>query len=109
MADKLVVMVGSDFGRTPSYNSGNGKDHWSVTSVILMGAGIPGNKVIGASDARHRPLKISPSTLQPDENGLRIEPGHIHLALRRLAGIEDSEPVRKLFPLIGTADLKLLG
>lgn len=108
IADKLVVMIGSDFGRTPGYNGNMGKDHWSITSVILMGAGIPGNRVIGTTDARHRPILVDPATLQPKENGIRIEPKHIHFALRKLAGIEAAEPSRQLFPLLSTEDLPLL-
>lgn len=108
IADKLVVMVGSDFGRTPGYNSNNGKDHWSITSVLLMGAGIPGNTVIGTTDERHRPHSVDPATLQTSESGIRIEPKHIHFALRKLAGIEAAGPSRQLFPLIGTEDLPLL-
>lgn len=109
IADKLVVMVGSDFGRTPGYNSNNGKDHWSVTSVLLMGSGIPGNKVIGTSTHRHKSIEVNPTTLQPDESGIRIEPKHIHRALRKLAKIEDAEPSRQLFPLLDAEDLPLLG
>lgn len=63
VADKLVVVVGSDFGRTPYYNSNNGKDHWSVTSMMIMGAGIPGNTVIGASDARFSLKTVDPDSL----------------------------------------------
>lgn len=113
IADKLTVVIGSDFGRTPGYNEGNGKDHWSVTSVMLMGRGISGNRVIGKTtdgdrNAAHRPFKVDPSTLAISEGGIRIEPKHIHLALRKLAGIEDHKTVRQLFPLLDTADLPLL-
>ena len=31
--DQLVVVVQSEMGRTPNYNNGNGKDHWSIGSV----------------------------------------------------------------------------
>src|SRR6185436_4437976 len=48
--DKLVVVVQSEMGRTPTYNSGNGKDHWSVGSALFLGRGIKGNQVIGATD-----------------------------------------------------------
>ena len=37
LTDKVIVMIGSDFARTPWYNDGNGKDHWSITSMMLMG------------------------------------------------------------------------
>jgi hypothetical protein len=94
IADKMVVAVGSDFGRTPGYNDGNGKDHWSITSMMLMGAGIRGNRVLGGTTERHRPLTINPNTLALDEAGIRVKPGHIHRALRKLAEVEGSEASR---------------
>lgn len=50
IAQQVVVVMGSDFGRSPGYNSGQGKDHWSVTSMMMIGDGIAGNRVIGATD-----------------------------------------------------------
>ncbi|MEW5848678.1 MAG: DUF1501 domain-containing protein [Myxococcota bacterium] len=107
VADKVVVVMGSDFGRTPRYNSTNGKDHWSITSMMMMGPGIVGNRVIGATDGDHRPLTVNPTTLQQDPNGVRVTPEHVHLALRKLAGVQESEAA-KAFPL-GGQELPLLG
>ncbi len=106
VADKMVVIVGSDFGRTPGYNDGAGKDHWSITSMMLMGRGIPGNKVIGATTERHGPLKVDPASLTVSDSGVRIKPGHIHRAIRKLAGISGSELDRQ-FP-ITDEDMPLL-
>jgi hypothetical protein len=106
IGDRVVVVVGSDFGRTPGYNDGNGKDHWSITSMMLMGGGIRGNRVIGATDERHRPHTVNPQTLALDPNGVRIKPVHVHRALRRLAGIEAAAPAER-FP-ISAEDLPLL-
>ena len=89
MADRVVVLIGSDFGRTPYYNANRGKDHWSITSFMLMGAGIPGNTVIGASDEGHNPLTVNPETLELDEAGVRITPAHIHQQIRKLAGVDE--------------------
>ena len=44
MDDQIVVVVGSEFARTPGYNGGNGKDHWPITSMIVMANGIDGNR-----------------------------------------------------------------
>jgi uncharacterized protein (DUF1501 family) len=33
--EQLVVIVQSEMGRTPTYNDGNGKDHWSIGSVMF--------------------------------------------------------------------------
>jgi hypothetical protein len=102
IADQLVVAIGSDFARTPWYNATNGKDHWSVTSMMLMGAGIRGGRVIGATDENQLPVLVNPSTLQADPGGIRLTPGHVHSALRRLAGIE-SHPLTAPYMLDGEA------
>jgi hypothetical protein len=94
IADKLVVVMGSDFGRTPGYNDTNGKDHWSITSMMLMGAGIRGNRVIGATDERHRALKVNRTTFQPDDSGIVLKPDFVHAELRRLAGVDQSQLAR---------------
>ena len=59
--DRVGLVIGSDFGRTPKYNAGNGKDHWPITSMMMMGAGIRGNRVIGATDEERRPVTVDPA------------------------------------------------
>ncbi len=95
LSDKLYVAVGSDFGRTPTYNTGNGKDHWNVTSMLIAGPGITGGRVIGGTDDQLRPLsvdKTNPATLlgYDDPAGTRILPAHIQRALRKKLGLEGS-------------------
>jgi hypothetical protein len=84
---KVTVLIASDFGRTPFYNDGNGKDHWNVTSMMAMGASIRGNRVVGSTDAHVEALPINPQTLEYDPNGVILTPEHIHVALREVAGI----------------------
>jgi len=94
VGDKVIVMAGSDFGRTPGYNTDDGKDHWNITSMLLMGAGIPGGKLVGKTTDRHGPVKLDPATLQESAGGIALKPGHIHRALRKLAGIDQSEVLK---------------
>jgi len=99
--DKLVVVMQSEMGRTPNYNKGNGKDHWSIGSIMFMGRGqgIVGNRVIGATDEKQFLVPINPLSLATDaENGIRVRPEHIHAALRQFAGI-DTHAFSKQFPL----------
>jgi hypothetical protein len=97
--EKLVVVIQSEMGRTPNYNKGNGKDHWSIGSILFMGHGIRGNRVIGATDEKQFCVPIQPGTLACDpEKGIRVRPEHIHAELRALAGIAD-HPSSKRFPL----------
>ncbi len=97
--DKLVIILQSEMGRTPTYNNGNGKDHWSIGSIMFLGPGIAGNRVLGATDEKQQLVPIHPTTLEIDkEQGVRVRPEHIHLALRRFAGIEN-HAFSKQFPL----------
>jgi len=96
--DRIVVVVGSDFGRTNKYNDGNGKDHWPVTSMMFMGNSqqvITGNRVVGQSTDAHKAVKIDPVSFAPDvdntnSQSIRITPAYVHRALRKLAGVDNS-------------------
>jgi uncharacterized protein (DUF1501 family) len=49
---KTLVMVSSEFGRTPKINQTAGRDHWpKVFSVMLAGGGIKGGTILGSSNA----------------------------------------------------------
>ncbi len=101
IADKVVVMLSSEMGRTPKYNAGNGKDHWSITSAVMMGAGIPGGRVIGGTNENVAAMKIDPDTFAlkdaKDPTGVLITPAMIHDALRIKAGVKDD--FRRTFPI----------
>ncbi|MEY2407469.1 MAG: hypothetical protein QOF48_139 [Verrucomicrobiota bacterium] len=105
--EKLVVVVQSEMGRTPTYNKGNGKDHWSIGSIMFLGPGIRGNRVIGATDEKQFHVPLNPQNLACDKDkGIRVRPEHIHEALRQFAGIEN-HPLSKKFPL-GVPDKEIL-
>jgi Protein of unknown function (DUF1501) len=52
LLDRTLVMVSSEFGRTPKINKDAGRDHWpKVFSVALAGGGVKKGFVFGASNA----------------------------------------------------------
>jgi hypothetical protein len=52
MLETTMVVVLSDFGRTPKVNPSAGRDHWSTASVALFaGGGIRGGQAVGATNA----------------------------------------------------------
>ena len=52
MLDSTLVMVTTEFGRTPKLNKDNGRDHWArAYSMLLAGGGITRGQIYGASDA----------------------------------------------------------
>jgi len=90
LADRLVVMVGSDFGRTPRYNDGNGKDHWPINSALIMKKKAAwANRVVGASDEGHNALAINPTSLAVDNgaSGQVVTPAHVQQVLRDVSGV----------------------
>ena len=110
LTDKVVILVGSDFARGPFYNGPNdndGKDHWPIGSFLALGAGIEGNRVIGATTIDQRPMGVDVSTLKTVEAsaGAVLSATHIHHAIRDLAGLS---ALTADFPLTG-AKLPLFG
>ncbi len=61
LLNETLVVVMSDFGRTPRVNKDAGRDHWiHCYSVLLAGAGIRGGTVYGASDDQAAWVKDRP-------------------------------------------------
>jgi uncharacterized protein (DUF1501 family) len=93
LSNRIFIRVYSEFGRTP-LNAGDGKDHLSIGSQVLMEANpVWGNRVFGASGPRHEMLKINTATGAVDPiNGVVITPRHIHAVLRNYLGIQTTDP-----------------
>jgi len=94
LSDKLTVVVGSEFSRTPEYNSlDNGKDHWNTSSYMLFGPGIRGGRVLGATAGNQYPEHVNPKNpaalLSEESGGIVLKPGHVHHALRRALGLSE--------------------
>ena len=108
LADRLVVVMGSDFGRTNKYNAELGKDHWPIGSFIVMEKNRTWtNRVVGETDELHFARKVNPTTLRRDDAaGTLIHPKHIHKALRKYLGVADT-PESQRFPFNNTAELPL--
>lgn len=64
LATTLVVATG-EFGRTPAVNEEGGRDHHSgAWSAVMAGAGLPGGRVIGATDRHGYEVTEAPVTPQ---------------------------------------------
>jgi len=65
LLDSTLVMVSSEFGRTPKINATAGRDHWpKVFSVMLAGGGIKKGMVYGSSDS---------TASEPEDDALSVE------------------------------------
>ena len=105
VANRMVVVIGSDFGRTNFYNAAEGKDHWPIGSFIVMEKNQRWTgRAVGETDGLHFAQRINPSTLRRDDaNGTIIYPKHVHKALRRYLGIENT-PGAQRYPFNNTED-----
>jgi len=65
LLDSALIMISSEFGRTPKINATAGRDHWpKVFSVVLAGGGIKRGFAYGKSDA---------TATEPEEDALTVE------------------------------------
>ena len=70
---KTLVVVLSEFGRTPRINEGAGRDHWArCFSCLMAGGGIKGGTIIGASDE---------DGMEPAERPVNVADLHASLCL----------------------------
>ena len=67
--DNTLIVCVSDFGRTPKVNSTNGRDHWPVGGALMLGGGIAGSRVVGATDDDLRALAVNTTTGLIDSSG----------------------------------------
>ena len=52
LLDETIVVVTSEFGRTPKINNTAGRDHWPrVFSTLIAGGGIKNGQIYGTSDS----------------------------------------------------------
>jgi hypothetical protein len=64
MLSETLVLLMSEFGRTPRVNAAQGRDHWTRNwSVCLAGGGIAGGRLVGRTDEagmeiRERPVSV---------------------------------------------------
>lgn len=102
MLDETLVVVLTEFGRTPKINGGAGRDHYpSVYSVAMAGGGIRGGQVYGSSDTLGAFPRNSPCT-----------PADLHATIFHALGISPSATIRdrldRPFPVSDGKPLPLL-
>ena len=110
IADRLFVVIGSDFGRTNYYNADDGKDHWPIGSFVIMEKNQSWtNRSIGMTDDLHFAQKINAQTLErDDDDGTIIYPKHVHKAIRTYLGFGESIGAQR-FPFNNTEDFAFFG
>ncbi|MEZ4744271.1 MAG: DUF1501 domain-containing protein [Bdellovibrionota bacterium] len=79
--DSTLIVLYSDFGRTPKINNSNGRDHWPVGGALMIGGSISGGRSVGATDDDLRALYVHKDTGvtidENDPNAVQLSPAHI--------------------------------
>jgi uncharacterized protein (DUF1501 family) len=84
--DQTLIVMLTDFGRTPRINGAAGRDHYpNVYSVALAGGGVHGGQVYGSSDAKGAFPKIQP-----------CGPPDIHATVFQALGIPPRAEIRDM-------------
>lgn len=84
--DETLIVVLTDFGRTPRINGGAGRDHYpDAYSVAFAGGGIHGGQVHGSTDANGAFPRTHPCT-----------PPDVHATILHAMGISPKAEVRDM-------------
>ncbi len=85
LLDRTLVLVTTEFGRTPKINKDGGRDHWpGAFSVVLAGGGVKRGLALGATDPTA--TEVAEAKVGPEDLGrtlftlLGIDPDHVLLA-----------------------------
>ena len=110
--DKTLVVVVSEMGRTPRMNISGGKDHWTHTSQMIIGAGVQGGRTYGATNDGVESKKMDLATGEVTGDGLDDNaPGDLlqytHFAAGILAhlDIDPAEYYPGITPFTGFSNL----
>lgn len=77
LLDTTLIMVSSEFGRTPKINADAGRDHWSKAfSTLLAGGGVKRGLIYGSTD---------PTASEPENNP--VSPEDFAYTMYHLLGI----------------------
>ena len=88
LIDDVVVVVISEMGRSPVFNTYGGRDHWTFTSAMLLGSGIRGNQSLGGLDSKAIGRPIALETGEMTESGVMLLPQHLGATLLALGDVD---------------------
>jgi hypothetical protein len=88
LLEQTTVLVVSEMGRTPKLNVTRGKDHWPVTSALVFGAGVAGNRAVGATDDALGALSVDLATGKPAPDGKQLQTANVASAVLEIVGVD---------------------
>ena len=91
LLDETVIVVMSEMGRTPALNGNEGKDHWPYTSALVMGPGLQGGRVIGATNEFYYGELLDFETGEVWREGKDLTVGNLGATLLAAADVEPGD------------------
>lgn len=101
LLDETIVVIGTEFGRTPGTQGTDGRDHHPFAfTVVMAGGGLKGGIAHGATDAlgfhaienRHYVTDVHATVLHQ----LGIDPKRLEVPGRKRLAIDFGEPIREI-------------
>lgn len=104
LLESTLVVVTTEFGRTPRINDLAGRDHWpNAFSILMAGGGVRGGQVIGATDEQAAEVTDRPITPADMTATVLQAMGIDHQTVlhtplgRPIHLVDDGAPVHELF------------
>lgn len=88
LEQEVLVVVLSEFTRTPKLNATNGKDHWPVASTFMFGAGVDGGRTIGKTSDTLGAEPINLSTGAYDADGVVPDYSNLIAGILSASGVD---------------------
>ncbi len=103
LLDETTVVVLSEMGRVPQYNSAGGKDHWTWTSAMLIGSGVAGGRAIGSYNETIEGEGVDLASGDVDAGGATLSGAHLGATILALADIDPAATIdpEQAEPILG--------
>ena len=99
LSEEVTVVVLSEMGRHPQFNTWGGKDHWTFTSAMLIGAGVAGGQVVGALDGDALGEKVALTSGEPSDSGVTLSAEHLGATLLALGDLDPADHLIDAAPI----------
>ena len=83
LLESTLIVIATEFGRTPIINVNDGRDHWpGAFSCALIGAGVKGGTVFGSTDEKGASVA---------EGSRKVDPKDFNATIAKIAGLPFEE------------------
>ena len=99
--DETIVVVMSEMSRTPKINGQMGKDHWPVTSALVIGGGAGNGRVLGGTTNKLEARAIDLATGTSIADGPSLQTNNLVAGVLSMAGADPEPWMPGITPLGG--------